>query len=55
LVIVHGGTVKLESPGSPTVTQPMQPGDFDWHTGAYTHTITNAGTTPIDAIEVVWK
>ena len=55
LVAVHRATVKFDAAGHPSVTQLMQPGDFDWHTGAYTHTITNTGTTPFDAIEVTWK
>lgn len=55
LVAVHAATVKLEAAGYPTVTRSMQPGDFDWHTGAYTHTLTNVGTAPFDAIEVIWK
>jgi quercetin dioxygenase-like cupin family protein len=55
LIAVHGGSVKMESQGSPTVTLVMKAGDFDWHTGAYTHTITNVGTAPVEAIEVVWK
>lgn len=55
LVAYHGSTVKLDATGYPSVTQAMHPGDFEWRTGAYTHTITNTGTTPFDAIEVVWK
>ena len=55
LVAVHPATVKIEAPGYPAVTQRMESGDFDWHTGASTHTITNVGTTPFDAIEVIWK
>jgi quercetin dioxygenase-like cupin family protein len=55
LVAVHPGTLKLESAGSPTITRAMNAGDFDWHTGGYTHTVTNVGTAPIELIEVVWK
>jgi len=55
LVAVHDATVKLDAPGYPPTTQSMQAGDFDWHTGAYSHTITNVGATPFDAIEVIWK
>ncbi len=54
LVAVHSAKVKIEAAGPP-VTHDMEPGDFEWHTGAYTHTITNVGTTPFDAIEVIWK
>ena len=41
--------------GRPPVRVAMKAGDFDWHTGARTHAIVNAGTTPFEAIEVVWK
>ena len=34
---------------------PMKPGEFEWHTGSFSHTIMNAGTTQFEAIEVVWK
>jgi hypothetical protein len=33
----------------------IKAGDFEWHTGPETHTITNTGTTRWDAIEAVWK
>jgi hypothetical protein len=33
----------------------MKAGDFDWHTGPLTHTITNVGSTRFEAIEAVWK
>ena len=55
LVAVHGGSVKMDAQGYPMVTRAMKPGDFDWHTGAYAHNLTNVGPTPFEAIEVVWK
>ncbi len=55
LVAVHAGSVRMESPDRPAVTMTMEAGDFDWHTGGYTHTLTNAGGSSWDAIEVVWK
>jgi quercetin dioxygenase-like cupin family protein len=55
LVAVHGGSVKMEAQGYPTSTQAMKPGDFDWHTGTYSHNVTNVGTTAFEAIEIVWK
>ena len=55
LVAVHDGSVSVESPGHAAVTLPMKAGDFDWHTGAHSHTLTNVGATPFEAIEVVWK
>jgi quercetin dioxygenase-like cupin family protein len=55
LVAVHPGTLKLEAPGVPTETRAFKAGDFDWHTGGYTHTLTNTGSSPMEFIEVVWK
>src|SRR4030095_9988866 len=50
LVAVHGGSVKMEAQGYPTSTQAMKPGDFDWHTGTYSHNVTNVGTTAFEAM-----
>lgn len=55
LVAVHDATLRLEAEARPAIRLPMKPGDFDWHTGGLSHTITNVGTTPFEAIEVVWK
>ena len=33
----------------------MKAGEFEWHTGPTTHTITNVGKTRFEAIEAVWK
>jgi quercetin dioxygenase-like cupin family protein len=55
LIAVHAGSVKMDAPGYPTSTKAMSAGDFDWHTGGYTHNLTNVGTTAFDAIEIVWK
>jgi hypothetical protein len=55
LVAVHPATIQVEAKGYPTVTKSWKAGDFEWHTGAFTHTIKNTGTSPFDAIEVVWK
>jgi len=55
LVAVHDGSVQVTTDGRPPVRVAMKAGDFDWHTGARTHAIVNAGTTPFEAIEVEWK
>ena len=55
LVAVHDGSLRVESSGHPTTQVTMKTGDFDWHPGPWSHTITNVGTTPFEAIEVVWK
>jgi quercetin dioxygenase-like cupin family protein len=55
LVAVHPGTLKLEAAGYPTETRTFKAGDFDWHTGGYSHTLTNTGASSMEFIEVVWK
>jgi len=55
LIAVHPGTIKLDATGYPSQTRAMKAGDFEWHTGGLTHTVTNTGTAPIELIEVVWK
>jgi quercetin dioxygenase-like cupin family protein len=55
LVAVHDGSLRLETLGHPTTAVTMTAGDFDWQTGARSHTITNTGTTRFEAIEIVWK
>ena len=55
LIVVHGGTLDVETPGAPARRMAMRPGDFSWHTGPLTHTLTNAGAEPFEAVEAVWK
>jgi hypothetical protein len=55
LVAVHDGSLQIAADGHPTTRVTLGPGDFDWHTGAWSHTLTNLGTTRFEAIEVVWK
>jgi quercetin dioxygenase-like cupin family protein len=55
LVAVHEGAIRLDRPPTPSVRLAMAPGEFEWHTGAVSHTLTNVGSTRFQAIEVVWK
>jgi quercetin dioxygenase-like cupin family protein len=55
LVAVHQGSLRIESDGRPAMRLTMNTGDFDWHTGARSHSITNTGTMRFEAIEVIWK
>jgi len=55
LVAVHEGAVRLEREAAPSIRLTMRPGEFEWHTGPLSHTLTNVGTTRFQAIEVVWK
>jgi hypothetical protein len=55
IIAAHDGTITMERPGSPAHRMEMKAGDFEWHTGPATHTITNVGKTRFEAIEAVWK
>jgi hypothetical protein len=55
LIAGHDGTISIEVPGSAGRRVAMKAGDFEWHTGPETHTITNVGPARFDAIEAVWK
>jgi hypothetical protein len=55
LIAAHDGTLSVEAHGLPAQRIVMKAGDFDWHTGPLTHTITNVGSTRFEAIEAVWK
>ena len=55
LVAVHEGAIRLDREPTPPIRLTMRPGEFEWHTGAVSHTLTNVGSTRFQAIEVVWK
>jgi hypothetical protein len=55
LIAVHDGNLAIERQGLPAERVVMKAGEFDWHTGPLTHSITNVGTTRFEAIEAVWK
>jgi hypothetical protein len=55
LIAGHDGNISFEVQGQSGRKFQMKAGDFEWHTGPETHTITNVGTTRWDAIEAVWK
>jgi len=54
-IAARDGVVSIERPGNPAHRMDVKAGDFDWHTGPVTHTITNIGKTRFEAIEAVWK
>jgi hypothetical protein len=55
LIAAHDSVISVEAQGLPARRIEMKAGEFDWHTGPLTHTITNVGTTRFEAIEAVWK
>jgi hypothetical protein len=55
LIAARDGLVTLERPGSAPHRMELKAGEFEWHTGPTTHTITNIGTARFEAIEAVWK
>ena len=54
-IAAHDGVITVERPGSQPHRMEIKAGEFEWHTGPTTHTITNVGKTRFDAIEAVWK
>jgi hypothetical protein len=55
LIAAHDGMISVERPGTSAHKIEMKAGDFEWHTGPTTHTITNIGKARFEAIEAVWK
>ncbi len=55
VIAAHDGSISVERPGSSAHRIDMKAGEFEWHTGPATHTITNVGKTRFEAIEAVWK
>ena len=55
LIAARDGSISVERPGSGPHRIDMKAGEFEWHTGPTTHTITNVGKTRFEAIEAVWK
>lgn len=55
LIAAHDGSISVERSGSAAHRIDMNAGEFEWHTGPVTHTITNVGKTRFEAIEAVWK
>jgi len=55
LIAAHDGMISVERPGTTAHRVEMKAGEFEWHTGPTTHTITNIGKTRFEAIEAVWK
>ena len=53
LMHAHDGMIPATGPDRPSRRD--EGGEFEWHTGPTTHTITNIGKTRFEAIEAVWK
>jgi hypothetical protein len=54
-IAARDASITVERPGSQPHRLDIKAGDFEWHTGPTTHTITNVGKTRFEAIEAVWK
>jgi hypothetical protein len=54
-IAARDAVISVERPGSPAHRMEIKSGEFEWHTGPTTHTITNVGKTRFEAIEAVWK
>ena len=55
LIAARDGVITVERPESPAHRMEIKAGEFEWHTGPATQTITNSGKTRFEAIEAVWK
>jgi hypothetical protein len=55
MIAARDAMISVERPGSEAHRVEMRSGDFEWHTGPITQTITNIGKTRFEAIEAVWK
>ena len=56
LIAAHDGSISVErQSGGAAHRVEMKAGDFDWHTGPLTQSITNVGKARFEAIEAVWK
>ena len=55
LIAAHDGVISVDRAQAGTHRVEMKAGEFEWHTGPTTHTITNVGKTRFEAIEAVWK
>lgn len=55
LIAARDGLISVERPGTSGHRIEMNAGEFEWHTGPTTHTITNVGKARFEAIEAVWK
>ena len=54
-IAARDSSITIERAGSGAQRLTVKAGDFEWHTGPTTHTITNSGTTRFEVIEAVWK
>ena len=54
-IVAHDASITIERPGAGSQRLDLKAGDFEWHTGPTTQTITNTGTARFEAIEAVWK
>ncbi len=55
LIAARDAVITVERPESPAHRMEIKAGEFEWHTGPTSHTITNVGKTRFEAIEAVWK
>ncbi len=54
-VIVRGGQMASAPHGKATTVEDVRPGDFRWHTGEVSQSLTNAGPTPLEIVNIELK
>jgi hypothetical protein len=54
-IVARDAAISVERSGQPAQRMELHAGEFEWHTGPMTHSITNVGKMRFEAIEAVWK
>jgi hypothetical protein len=54
-IVGRDAAISVERSGQPAQRMELHAGEFEWHTGPMTHSITNVGKMRFEAIEAVWK
>jgi len=55
IVMVDGGTIRIELPGEASKPRQIKPGEFIWHDSPVTHSLANTGNAAVRIIEVEVK
>lgn len=51
-VVITGGTIAFDVPGTKTETVSFAPGDYRWHAGGMRHSLRNMGSAPFEAVVI---
>jgi len=54
-VVITGGKIAIDVPGTKTETVTFNPGDYRWHQGGMRHSLRNVGSATFEAVEIELK